>query len=381
MANIYDVIVIGLGGVGSAAACHLASRGKHVLGLERYKAAHDRGSSHGSSRIIRQAYFENPNYVPLLLRAYELWEQLEQDTASSLLCSTGGLMLGVQESEVISGSLRSAKEHGLACELFDAGEIRRRFPPLHAKADEYAVYEKKAGFLRPESAILAHLQLAGRHSAALHFEEPVTGWTITPTGMVSVTTSQATYQSSSLILAPGAWAGDFLPSISLPLQVRRHVMAWFEPVGGIEPFLPDRFPVYVWQTDTQQVFYGFPATEVHDRGVKVAIHTGGAICAPDSIERSITEEDVQEIREQLSQRIPMLNGRFLNASTCMYTMTPDEHFVVSQHPEFSQVTIACGFSGHGFKFASVLGEVLADLAIHGTSRHKIDFLSPKRFGT
>ena len=211
MAEAFDVIVIGLGGVGSAAAYHLASRGKRVLGLERYTPAHDRGSSHGDSRIIRQAYNEDPNYVPLVLRAYELWQQLERDTSNSLLCVTGGLFLGAEDSDVVSGSLRSAKEHGLAYELLDAAEIRRRFPVLHTHEGELAVYEKKAGFLRPEIAVSAHLQLATRHGAGLHFEEPILDWSVTATGGVRVKTEKAIYEAGHLVIAPGDVATQGAP--------------------------------------------------------------------------------------------------------------------------------------------------------------------------
>lgn len=378
MAETYDVIVIGLGGVGSATAYHLASRGKRVLGLEQFTPAHDRGSSHGSSRIIRQAYNEDPGYVPLVLRAYELWEKLERDTATQLLTITGGLFIGTENSDVVQGSLRSAREHHLAYEMLDAKDIQRRFPVLYPRAEDRAVYETKAGFLRPEAAVAAHLGLAAQHGAALHFEEPVSGWTTTNAGTVRVTTAKAAYEAMHLVIAPGAWASDLL-KLKLPLHVCRHVMAWFDPIDGITQFKPDRFPIYIWQTDKDAIFYGFPATDCDHCGVKAALHSGGDVCTPDSIERGIQEPDIAEIREQLAAHIPTLNGKLLHAATCMYTMTPDEHFMVSRHPDYSQVMIACGFSGHGFKFTSVLGEVLADLATEGHTKYPIDFLSAARF--
>jgi sarcosine oxidase len=226
---------------------------------------------------------------------------------------------------------------------------------------------------------LAHLRLASSRAAELHFEEPVSAWEVTGSGAVRVTTSKAVYEAERLIIAPGAWSADLLGPIALPLHVRRHVMAWFEPVRNAELFAPDRLPIYIWETHSGPVFYGFPATGSVKEGVKAAIHSGGDICAPDSITREIRESDIEEIREQLAEYIPALNGPLLHAATCMYTMTPDEHFVVAHHPEYAQVVIACGFSGHGFKFASVLGEVLADLTLEGHSRHAIDFLSPGRF--
>ncbi len=365
--------------MGSAAAYHLAARGKRVLGLEQFTPAHDRGSSHGSSRIIRQAYNEDPGYVPLVLRAYELWARLERDTSTQLLTITGGLFLGAENSDVVQGSLRSAKEHNLAYEFLDAREIRRRFPVLHPSADDCAVYETKAGFLRPEAAVAAHLGLATQHGAVLHFEEPISDWTITSGGTVRVTTAKAVYEAEHLVIAPGAWASGLLKLPSLPLHVRRHVMAWFDPIDGITEFKPDRFPIYIWQTGNDAIFYGFPATDCDHCGVKAAIHSGGELCTAESIDRNVHASDIADIRDQLSSRIPELNGKLLHAAACMYTMTPDEHFVLSRHPDYAQVTIACGFSGHGFKFATVVGEVLVDLATEGHTKYPVDFLSAQRF--
>ena len=379
MTETYDGIVIGLGGIGSAAVRHLAARGKRVLGLEQYTHAHDRGSSHGGSRIIRQAYHENPSYVPLVLRAYELWQQLERDTGAELLTITGGLFAGTESSEVVQGSLQSAQEHGLGYELLDAEEIKRRFPVLYPRADDCAVYEKMAGILRPEAAVIAHLGRAKQNGAELHFEEPVSAWEITASGTVRVTTPKTVYEAEHLVLTPGAWAGDLLKLPSLPLQVRRHVMAWFEPDRDAGSFSPDRFPIFIWQADNQQIFYGFPVTGDPGTGAKVGIHSGGDICTPASIQRKVQAGDIAEIREQLDIYIPALNGKLLEAATCMYTMTRDEHFVVSPHPEHSQVILACGFSGHGFKFASVMGEILADFVIEGGTNQSIDFLSAQRF--
>jgi sarcosine oxidase len=380
MEKHFDTIVVGLGGMGALAAYQLAARGAKVLGLDQYGAAHDRGSSHGASRIIRQAYYEHPNYVPLLSRAYELWQQLEQDSGDNgLLQITGGIYLGAPDSDTVSGSLRSATEYGLPHEFLDAKEIVRRFPVFQPHANEVAVSEMNAGFVRPERALEACFQQATRHGAKLNFHEPVSSWDVTATGHVRVTTGADVYEADKLVLAPGAWAPKTFHGLELPLVVRRHVMAWFDPIGGVDPFLPDRFPVYLWQSRRDCIFYGFPAIDGPGGGVKIAMHTGGDLCTPQSIDRAIHPQDEQELREQIASRLPSLNGPLLAAATCMYTMTPDEHFVVGLHPHHPQVAIACGFSGHGFKFASVIGEILADLALAGKTRHPIEFLSPQRF--
>lgn len=379
MAPTFDVIVIGLGGMGSAAAYQLAARGQRVLGLERHTPAHDLGSSHGRSRIIRQAYFEDPAYVPLLLRAYELWRQLEHDSGQDLLTITGGLMIGPPDSEIVTGSLRSAEEHDLPHEMLDAAEISRRFPPLQPPPGIVALYESKAGLLCPEAAVRAHLERTAQLGARLHFEEPVLTWKVALSGRVEVTTAQGSYESERLIIAPGAWAPEILTSLGLPLTVQRQVMYWFDPLGGVEPFLPERFPIYIWECKDKAYFYGFPACDGLTNGVKVALHTGGTPCAPETIEREVRETEIERMRAYVAPRIPALNSRCLNTITCMYTNTPDSHFVIAQHPEHPQVAIAAGFSGHGFKFASVVGEILADLTIEGATGHPTALFSPQRF--
>ena len=244
---IYDAIVAGLGGMGSAAAYQLARRGKRVLGLERFSPAHDKGSSHGRSRIIRQAYFEDPAYVPLLLRAYELWEQLEGETGQELMTLTGGLMIGRREDELVSGSVESAEEYGLPYEMLDAGEIKDRFPPFSPDPETVALYEERAGFVRPEEAVKAHLDRAEALGADLRFEEPVLLWEASE-GQVRVETPEGSYEAERLVISPGAWAPQLLADLGLPLEVERQVMYWFEPRGGLEPFLPDRFPIFIWET-------------------------------------------------------------------------------------------------------------------------------------
>jgi sarcosine oxidase len=374
---IYDAIVVGLGGMGSATAYQLAGRGKRVLGLEKHTPAHDKGSSHGRSRIIRQAYFEDPAYVPLLLRAYELWEQLEEETGQELMTLTGGLMIGRREDELVSGSVESAEEHGLPYELLDADEIRRRFPPFYPDSETVALYEEKTGFVRPEETVKAHLDRAASLGADLRFEEPILSWEASREG-VRVDTRAGSYEAERLVISPGAWAPQLLADLGIPLEVERQVMYWFEPTSGLEPFLPDRFPIFIWEPDDGNMFYGFPAQD-NDRGIKAAFfRAGGVPTTPETIDREVHQKEIDFIRGYLAEHVPDLAGRCLDARACMYTNTPDLHFVISAHPEHPQVAIACGFSGHGYKFCSVVGEILADLATEGTTRHPIDLFSPAR---
>jgi sarcosine oxidase len=381
MTNTYDTIIVGLGAMGSAAAYELARRGRRVLGLERYTPAHDQGSSHGQSRIIRLAYLEGPHYVPLLVRAYELWEQIERDSGATLLTLTGGLMIGPESSRAYSGSLRSATTHDLKYEVIDAAEIRRRFPQFTPEPGVVALYERMGGVLYPEAAIEVYLRLAAGRGAELHFEEPVLSWEAEPSGdRVRVTTERGSYEAARLIISAGAYAPQLLHGVELPLTVQRNVLYWFEPAGGREPFRPDRCPIYIWQTDDGMSFYGFPALEGVPSGVKVAFHNFGPLCTPETIDRQVHPEEIARIRGWMAERIPALSqGAFVAAKTCMYTLTPDQDFLIGAHPQHPQVIIASPCSGHGFKFTSVMGEILADLAIDGATRLPIEPFALTRF--
>ncbi len=381
MASAYDVIVIGLGGMGSAAAYQLARRGVRVLGLERHTAAHVLGSSHGKSRIIRQAYFEDPAYVPLLLRAYELWEQIEHESRENLLHITGGLMIGPPTSRTVAGARRSAEQHGLAHEMLDAAEIQQRFPVLRPTPGTIALYEQKAGFLHPEASVAAHLRMASHFGAELQFNQPVLSWEAAPSGTrVHVTTEQGSYEAGRLIISPGAWAPQLFADLHLPLVVERNLLFWFEPHGGREPFTPGRFPIYIWEVDDHTQFYGFPAQDGPPGGVKAALFRAGVHCTPETIDRTIHPHEVDRLRECLAAHIPDLNGPVIEAAACMYTTSPDEHFILGLHPHHPNVVVSSPCSGHGYKFASVIGEILADLAIDGTTRHPIGLFDVGRFG-
>ena len=374
---MYDVIVAGLGGMGSSAAYHLAGRGKRVLGLERHTPAHDRGSSHGESRIIRQAYFEDPAYVPLLLRAYELWERLEEETGEDLMTLCGGLMIGPPEGLLVSGSVASADEHSLPYEILDSSELQRRYPIFEPDPHVVALYEERAGFVRPEASVKAHLDRATSLGADLHFEEEIVSWEPTESG-VRVETASGTYEAERLVVSAGAWAPKLLPDLGLPLEVTRQILFWFRPEGGAEPFAPEKVPIWIYEPDDGNMFYSFPSIDGADT-VKVAFfRVDGKPADPETIDREVHDEEVEFIRGYLARYVPSLNGDFLYAKTCMYTNTPDEHFVISTHPEYPQVSIAAGFSGHGYKFCSVVGEILADLATEGETSHPIDLFSPGR---
>ncbi len=374
----YDVIILGLGAMGSAAAQHVAERRVKVLGIEQFTPPHDKGSSHGGTRMIRQAYWEGPDYIPLVLRAYELWGRLEQDAGAKLLTMTGGLILGPAASQLVKGGIAAADAHGIRYSVLSRSEIRERFPAITPLEDDVAVHEELAGFLLPEECIRAQLKMAAQNGADLHFNEKVVNWSA-QSDRIEVTTDRGTYEAEHLVIAAGPWANQALRHV-FPLRVTRQVMTWIDPRGGVEPFLPSRFPVFLCESpEDGYLTYGFPAVDGPSGGVKAAIHGSPVECTPETIDRVIHELDGSEVIRRLRPRFPALDSEIVKAQTCMYTMTPDEHFIIGQHPQYPAVSIACGFSGHGFKFAAVVGEILADLATTGQTKHPIGIFPPTRF--
>lgn len=380
--SAYDVIVIGLGGMGSATAYQLAKRGLKVLGLEQFSPAHDRGSSHGESRMLRQAYFEGEVYVPLLLRSYELWEQLQRDAARELTLRTGGLYVGPADSHVVSGSIRTAQAFGLAHEVLTAADIAHRFPMMRPDPDYIGLYEAAGGVVFPEKSVEAFCTLAERHGAELHFGEKVLEWTADSGGDgVMIDTAQDTYEAGRLVITAGPWAGQVMADMHLPIQAERVVMHWFEPQVSVDHFSPAHFPVHVWQLEDGLDFYGFPALAGSKGGIKMALHNDVRdACAPDSVDRIVYASEIEAMRRHVRRFFPEMDGRHLTAKTCMYTSSPDEMFIIDHHPDYAQVLYATGFTGHGFKFAPVIGEILANLAAEGGTRHAVGAFGMGRFG-
>jgi len=366
MASHHDVIIVGLGAMGSATAYHLARRGRRVLGLDRFSPPHTMGSSHGQTRIIREAYFEHPCYVPIVQRAYTLWDELSRAANTPLFLRTGGLMIGAPDSIVFTGAKHSADTHRLPHEILSAADVRRRFPALRPDDDMMAVLEPRAGILFPERCIAAHLALAARHGANLRCEEPVVRWSAGEHG-VEVTTTKGTHHAGQMILSAGGWARELLPGLNPPLAVERQTLFWFEPLSAPKHFYPERCPIHLWQIGGGQrrFFYGFP--DLGD-GVKVACHHDGAMVSPDFVSREVAPDEVEGMRGLLRRHLPNANGPLRSATVCLYTNTPDEHFWIDRHPAHPQVLIASPCSGHGFKFSSAIGEILGDLVIDGQSR-------------
>lgn len=374
MPRSFDVIVLGVGGMGSAACFELARRGRRVLGLEQFALAHDRGSSHGHTRIIRTAYAEGPQYVPLAKRAFSRWYELEQLTGRHLLTECACLNAGPPGSEHVAGVRKSVREHVLEAEELSGSEINRRFPAFHFPADYSGVVERAAGFLYVEDCVRAHYEAAVARGAEIHTEEPAREWKAFGDG-VEVTTDRATYRAARLVVTAGAWATKLLADIGLPLRVMRQTLHWFGG-GDVEGSVRrDHFPIFIADVPGGP-FYGLPA--IDPSGLKVARHYNAPeLPGPDAVNWSTGPDDIAPVRAFLDTHISGV-GLLTKSQVCMYTVTPDQHFVIDLHPHFPQVSVACGFSGHGFKFASVVGEILADLAEKGSTRHDIAPFAAKR---
>ena len=350
-----DVVVAGLGAMGSAAACHLAGRGLSVLGIDPFRTPHRYGSTHGDSRIIREAYFEDPGYVPLVRRAHALWRELEADGDRPLLHTCGVLSVGPADAGSLAGVERSARQHGIPLEALGAGEVAHRFPGLTLPEGHQSQLEPGAGVLSPEAGVMGHLAAARRAGAEIRSGTRVTGWRATPHG-VEVEIGGETVHADRLVLAAGPWMPELLPG--LPLEVERQLVHWFEPRGDRHRFAAEQFPAVLWETEDGVLFYLVPDL---GRGVKVALHHGGERGPRSRLSPHPRDADVQSMREVLARWLPEVDGTHLRSEVCWYTNTPDGHFLIDRHPESERVLIVSPCSGHGFKFAPAIGEAVADL--------------------
>jgi sarcosine oxidase len=371
----FDVIVVGVGGMGSATVYHLARRGYRVLGLERFDIPHERGSSHGVTRIIRLAYYEHPAYVPLLRRAYELWRELQALAGEELLVITGSIDAGPPASVVFAGSLQSCREHDLPHEVLTSADLSRRCPGYRLPAETMALFQPEGGFLLPERCIVSYVVAAQALGADVHAREQVVAWEPAANG-VRVRTDRGEYEADRLVVSAGAWA----PSLVQPLRglavPERQVLAWFQPQAPAL-FAPDRFPVFNLQVEEGR-FYGLPV--FHVPGAKFGkYHHLGEQIDPDAVDQACHPLDEALLRSFAERYFPEATGPTMALKTCMFTNSPDEHFIIDRHPDDPRIVVAAGFSGHGFKFASVIGEILADLAEHGATRHDISPFRLARF--
>ncbi len=380
----YDAIVIGVGSMGSAACYWLAKRGYKVLGLEQFDIPHEQGSHAGQSRIIRQAYFEHPGYVPLLQRAYYNWQQLEKQTGTPVYFKTGLLYHGPAGHAMMKGVREAASLYDIELNNLTGQQTVPWYSQFHILPAFESIYEPAAGFIRPEKAVAIYKDEAIKNAADIHTREPVMEWT-KENARIKVITGKSIYYSKKLIIAAGAWAGRMIPGLNTSLKITRQVIVWVKPADE-KMFAPDRFPCWIIADDKREgVLYGFPylAKEKFGEpdGMKFAWHYAGNETNPDHVNRNISRDETNDLIRQVAEYIPAVgNSELLAAKTCLYANSADENFIIDHLPGYEgDVTIACGFSGHGFKFVSVIGEILADLAMNGKTSLPVDFLSLKRF--
>ncbi|HEX7171907.1 MAG TPA: N-methyl-L-tryptophan oxidase [Candidatus Limnocylindria bacterium] len=377
MSERYNAIVIGLGGHGSAAAYHLARRGQRVLGLEQFASLHQQGSSHGLTRIIRLAYHEHPSYVPLLRRAYELWHELEAVDGEELLVTTGALEGGPGDGATFRGSLEAAELHDLPHEVLDATDLERRYGFAHLDPATRAVLQPDGGFLLAEETMRAHHEAAAAHGADLRFGESVAGWE--PIGIegVRVRTPRGSYEADRLVVCAGAWIRQLVPALGALAVPERQVLAWFTPKRPTA-FGPDRFPVFLIDVEGGKHYYGFPTHGGH--GLKLGwYHHFGERIDPADPDRATRPDDEAALRHFVERYLPDAAGSTEMLRACIFTNTPDEHFVIDRLADAPQVSVASACSGHGYKFASVIGEIMADLAMRGETDHDIGLFRLDRF--
>lgn len=375
-----DVAVIGGGAMGTSTAYQLARRGVDVHLFEQYVIGHDLGSSHGHSRIIRRAYFEHPDYVPLVERSYELWRQIEKESGESLLTITGIVEMGAPDSELIRGCLQSCEQYNIPHERLTAAQINKRFPQFTIPGSMEGIWQKDAGILAVERCILTQRLLARKRGATLHEEEEVLSLTPPKSrsgsgGKITIETRKGTYTCRKAVVCAGPWANRILADLKLPLEVERQTLGFYTPLDRAA-FELGTFPLFLMETP-QGSYYGFPFFGVDC--MKIAQHHGGIVVKPESVDRNFTPADDKNLRDILKNYIPKAAGPMRFGKVCLYTNTPDSDFILDAHPTSNDIYIAAGFSGHGFKFASVVGEVMADFVQHGKTRHSIGRFKISRF--
>jgi sarcosine oxidase len=372
----YDAIVIGLGAMGSATCLALAQRGAQVLGIEQFDAGHALGSSGGDTLLIRLAYFEHPDYVPLARRAWGLWTAIEAESGERLLYGTGGLYLGPMDGPLVRGSLRSAREHHLPHELLDRAKLADRYPQFRVPDNYAAIHETQAGFLLCERAIVTQCRLAAARGAQVRTRETVQSWSADRAG-ARVTTDRGVYHAGRLIFTAGPWTTKLVKDLGIELAVTRQVLGWVCP-RRVQGFRLGVMPCWALELKTG-LLYGVPVFE--GDSMKTAHHHRGPDADPDHLHRQVRPEDHEDFLPLVAQYLPDAQGPVQRVHICMYTYSPDGHFIVDRHPAHDNILLACGFSGHGFKFAPVIGQALAELAIDGATGLPMQFLSVHRFAT
>ncbi len=373
--DTYDVIVAGVGGMGSATIHELSSRGLKVLGLEKFNIPHNMGSSHGMTRIIRLAFREGSEYVPLARRSYELWRSLEQKVGEQLLYTTGSIHGGLPGTTAFESTLEACVTQKVTHEVLSGNEVSSRFPGYNFPDETKAVFQADGGFLVPERCIKGYVSISRELGAVIHEEEPLLEWNPTSYG-ISAVTHRGVYTAEKLIITSGPWTGKLLPELAPLAVAERQVLAWFKPRNQ-EAFSPSNFPVFTLATN-EGSFYGFPSFDGY--GFKLGkFHHFGEAVDPDNFSRTPTPEDEAVLRGFTGTYFPDALGETEDMAVCLFTNSPDEHFIIGTLANYPQVSVAAGFSGHGFKFCSAVGEIMADISVNGETQHNIELFDPSRF--
>lgn len=372
----YDVIVVGVGSMGAATCMSLAQRGARVLGLEQFDIPHRMGAHHGHSRMVRQAYFEHSDYVPLLRHALRYWERLHEASDVPILQRTGGLYMGRPDGAIVSGSAAASRQHGLDHELLDRRALADRYPQFHVPEDFGALFEAAAGIVFPEHAVSVQVDRALRCGAEIRAREAVVDWKGNGAG-VTVRTGRSAYVADRVIFTAGAWTSRLVRDLGFPLTVTRQTLVWLWP-AATDHFETKNCPVWLIELEPAIGYYGMPLLR-HPPGVKVALHRAGETVDPDQVCREVSREELRPLLDFVAKYLPDAAGSVLSSQVCLYTHSPDSHFIIDSHPERPQAWLACGFSGHGFKFCGVVGEALADFAMTGRTELPVEFLGAGRF--
>lgn len=383
---VFDAIVVGLGAVGSATLYQLSKQTADVLGIDRFNPPHGFGSTHSDSRITRQAIGEGAYFVPLALRSYDIWQELEQRTGEQLLTLTGGLFVGKEHSDVhthnkpgwLTTTIQAAERFGIAHQLLDVSSLRQRFPQFRFSDDDIGYFEEKAGFLEPEKCVSAQLTQARTNGVSVHPYEQMLSFEQVGTE-IRVRTDEAVYQTRKLILTTGPWITESLRNTPYQelLKVYRQVQYWFDIDGKYEQYAPGQMPVYIL---SDRDLYGFPAISGREGGIKIATEQYTSPTIPDNVIRTVSEAETQQMYAQyVAPNFVGISSRCIKSTVCLYTMTPNGDFVIDQHPDYANVLLASACSGHGFKHSAAVGQILAELALNEQTSFDIQPFQLQRF--
>lgn len=389
MANTrnFETIVIGLGAMGSASVYQLSRKGNKVLGIDQFAPPHKLGSTHGDTRITRQAIGEGEEYVPLSLRSYEIWKELEDKTGKKLLTITGGLIVGNNIAQSLHGSdyflqttINTAQKFNIPHSVLPPDELRKKFPQFRIEDNYVGYYENNAGFLRPELCVEAQIELARQQGAQINFNEKVRQLLPLSDGSVEVRTDKGIYNADKVIVSTGPWITQFFPEYADLFRVYRQVLYWFGLPADITPYLPENLPIFIFVGSGEDDIYGFPAIDGPQGGLKAAFEGYLTETTPEKVNREVTQEEIEQAyNKYIAKHLPGLSNKCVKAISCLYTVTPDFKFVIDSHPQYPQIIIASPCSGHGFKHSAAIGEALSELAIEGKSHFDLSAFKIKRF--